>query len=263
MKKIISITCFLLLAGIMGCHSGSENTGAFNAGSEPEMIRSVQDEMAAPIRKVITEGTLEFATSNVAATRQRIVQAMEKSEAYTSSDQEYKSPGRLSVTMVIRVPSKNFNTLLSEIIKGVEHFDQKRIEVKDVTEEFLDIQARLKTMKEMEERYLHLLQETNTVMEILEIEKQIGRLRADIESIEGRLKYLENRIDYSTLTTTFYQKVPLKTEFSQKFRIGFRNGWDNLVWFFVFLTHIWPFILIIGGSILAYKIWKKRIVKKP
>ena len=85
--------------------------------------------------------------------------------------------------------------------------------------------------------------------EILQIEKQIGELRADIEATEGRLNYLSDRVAMSSLTITFYEYVPAENAFATKFREGFRSGWENLIWFFVGLTHLWPFLLI-GMAIL-------------
>ncbi|MDD4218421.1 MAG: DUF4349 domain-containing protein [Bacteroidales bacterium] len=84
------------------------------------------------------------------------------------------------------------------------------------------------------------------------------QLRSEIESIEGRLKYLESKVSLSTLTMTFYQIVPKETEFGHKLKNGFKNRWDTLIWFFVFLTNIWPFILIGIGLIFGFRMWRKR-----
>jgi hypothetical protein len=261
MKRMMPLSGLVFLIGLVGCNSGSHDTGVYDTMARNEILPA-REESIDPVRKIITRATIEFATNDISATRQNIVAAIEKYDAYTSSDDETKSPGRVSNTMVIRVPSPNFDQMLSEITSGVDRFDEKRIEVQDVTEEFLDVEARLKTKKELESRYLQLLKEAKNVTEVLEIEKQIGELRSEIESIEGRLKYLENNVTYSTITVTFYQKVPLETEFGQKFRIGFRNGWDNLVWFFVFLTNIWPFIVIILVLVFSVRYWKKKQRKK-
>ena len=195
-------------------------------------------------RKLIKEGQVEYETDQIDAARQTVFAAVEKHKGYISSDNEFKSPGRTSNTLVIRVPADNFDNLLREATANVKKFDAREVNVKDVTEEFLDIQARLKTKKELEARFLELLKKANTVTEVLEIEKQIAALRSDIESVEGRLKYLENQVSLSTLTMTFYESTPVYTEFSKEFKEGFRNGWDNLIWFFVLLTNIWPFILL-------------------
>lgn len=209
-------------------------------------------------RKLIKEGRVEFETNDLGATRQTIFTAIEQFDAYVSADEEYTYSGRKSNTLVIRVPADHFDDLLAAATQGVDRFDSKEINVKDVMEEFLDIQARLKTKKELEARYLNLLKKASSVSEILEIEKEIGNLRADIESIEGRLKYLENRVGYATLRMTFYESIPEDNAFSQKFKEGFRNGGNNLIWFFVGLVNIWPFLLLGIALIFGVRIYRKR-----
>lgn len=245
---------FLIL--MSGCSANEEASS--DVMTEKLMVTVDQKEEVNIERKLIKEGRVEFETEDIQATRKLIFKSIEKYKAYISSDQEYKSVGQLSNTLIIRVPAKDFDLLLNDATKRVSKFDSKNIEVKDVTEEFLDVQARLKTNKELENRYLELLKKANSVTEMLEVEKQMGQLRSEIESIEGRLKYLESQVSLSTLTMTFYQKVPNETEFGNKFKNGFKNGWDNLIWFFVFLTNIWPFILIGIGFIFGFKYWRSR-----
>ena len=256
MKLQGKIFILLTLLLLFGC---AKNENASYAMAEEESITADTEQQEIDLeRKLIKEGQVEFETNDISSTRKLIFESIEKYKGYTSSDQEYKSVGKISNTIIIRVPAKNFDQLLSDATKGVTKFDNKNIEVKDVTEEFLDIQARLKTKKELENRYLEILKKANSVTELLEVEKQIGLLRSEIESIEGRLKYLESKVSLSTLTMTFYQTVPNETEFGNKFKNGFKNGWDNLIWFFVFLTNIWPFILIGIGLIFGIRIWRKK-----
>ena len=70
-----------------------------------------------------------------------------QNNGYIASDNEYKSSDRISSTISLRVPAEKFDTILSEIAKGVEKFDSKNIRISDVTEQFLDVEARLKTKK--------------------------------------------------------------------------------------------------------------------
>ena len=97
-------------------------------------------------------------------------------------------------------------------------------------------------------------------LDTLEIEEQISYLRSDIESLEGRLKYLKNRVGLSTLTVTFYVEVEggPKQGYAHKFGNGFENGWDGFVMFFVGLTHLWPFLII--GLIVWFFV--RRAIKK-
>jgi hypothetical protein len=258
MKHMTKYLGLIILLAIFGCAQNSDTANIEMAKEEIAAPTTEQKTNETVERKLIKEGRVEFETDNVNTTRKTIFEAVNKYKGYVSSDQEFKSTGRKSNTVIIRVPADKFDNLLSDATIGVEKFDSKEINVKDVTEEFLDIQARLKTKKELELRYIDLLKQAKNVIEILEIEKQIGQLRSDIESIEGRLKYLQDRVSFSTLTMTFYETIPNETEFGQKFKNGFRNGWDNLIWFFVVLTNIWPFILIGLGLIFGIRLYRKR-----
>lgn len=255
----IKYFALLLLLTTFGCHSNNEGTTVEMAEAADYLLAEEQkpdDDIVE--RKLIKEGYITFETEDLTSARKTIFEAVDKYKAYVSSDQEYKYPDRKSNTVVIRVPADNFDNLLKEATQGVERLESREITINDVTEEFLDMSTRLKTKKELENRFLELLKRANTVTEIVEIEKQIAELRSEIESVEGRLKYLENRVAFSTLTMTFYESLPEQTAFGQKFENGFRNGWDNLVWFFVLLINIWPFLIILFGLIIGIRIYRKR-----
>lgn len=260
MKKLINIIGIVILISFFGCEnyeqdSKSVNLGEMRMDDEEQPIVEPNNEIQ---RKLIKNGEIEFESENIINTRKDIFQAIEKFKGYSSSDNEYKNSYEISNTLIIRVPTENFDNLLNEITNGVSKFDRKEIKIKDVTAEFLDIEARLKTKKELENRYLEILKKANTVTEILEVEKQIGELRSDIESIEGRLKFLNNQVSFSTLNVRIYETISEQTEFGKKFKNGFKNGWENLILFFVFLVNIWPFIFIIIGIVILIRIWRKR-----
>ena len=249
---------FFFLLTVIGCGNNSNDAileSSYNEEMddlrEPNKVESTE-------RKLIKEGRVEFESQDLNITRKNIIQAVEKHLAYVSSDQEFKSPDRISNTIIIRIPAEAFDAFLNDATKGVQKFDSKNINVRDVTEEFVDVEARLETKKELEIRFLELLKQAKSVSEVLEIEVQIGELRADIESIEGRLNYLKNQVSFSTLTMTFYENIPNQTEFGRKFSNGFKNGWNNLILFFVMLTNIWPFILLGLFVVIGLKFYKTK-----
>jgi len=258
MKHLINFFGLLFLLIAAGCAQNTDSSKIEMATSEMREPTSEQKTEEIVERKLIKVGRVEFETDNLSSTRKTIFDAVDAYKGYVSSDQEFKTPERISNTVIIRIPSDNFDNLLKDATQGVEKFESKEINVQDVTEEFLDVQARLKTKKELETRYLDILKQAKTVTEILEIEQQIGQLRSEIESIEGRLTYLQNQVSFSTLTMTFYESIPNQTAFGQKFKNGFRNGWDNLIWFFVVLTNVWPFLLFGLGLIIGIRLYRKR-----
>ncbi|MBI3135103.1 MAG: DUF4349 domain-containing protein [Bacteroidetes bacterium] len=263
LSNLIHAVCLLCLFILFSC-GGSESSESFNAGYENTIESGLEadDVIDEPLeiteRKLIKTGTISFKTASVDSTRKKVLDATTRHNGYIASDSETKSYGKFSTTIVIRVPNNNFDPLLNEISEGVEAFDQKDILVEDVTEEFVDAEARVKTKKELEIRYHELLKEAKSVSEMLEIEQQIGDLRAEIESLEGRLKFLTSQVKFSTLTVTFYEEYEETKGWGAKFSKSFGQGWDNLIYFFIGLTTIWPFlILILIGLFFLRKYLKK------
>ena len=259
MKKVIIAIVGLVL--FFSCSSTKENTAVSTEGEmgSSEMRESTEEsDNIERERKLIKSGEIRFETSSIATVRTNIFQSVKKHKGYVSSDNTQNYSGKVSNTIVVRVPADDFNELLAEVTVGVSSFDSKSIVTKDVTEDFLDISARLKTKKELEIRYLELLKKAVTVREIMEVEQQIGLLRSEIESVEGRLKYLESRVSFSTLSLTFYKNTPVVEEFSNDFGIGFRNGWNNFMLFLLFLVTVWPFLLLLVVSFFALRFYRKK-----
>ena len=259
-KSILSITIaaiFLLPA----CHR-SENATYENAQEYKSLVDEQPSEERTDNveieRKLIKEGHVEFATQNMDETRAKVLSAIQKYKGYLSSDKEYKWDERVSQTLIIRVPAKDFDNLLTEATDGVGKFDTKEISVKDVTEEYLDIEARLKTKKELELRYLELLKKATSITDMLEIERQINNLRSEIESVEGRLNYLKSQVSFSTLTLTFYKEIPASSSYLEKFIESIRFGWTNFSQFTLFLTRLWPFFILVPLIVIGVKRWKRR-----
>ncbi|WP_159023557.1 DUF4349 domain-containing protein [Formosa sp. L2A11] len=261
MKKLLKILGVAILISFFGCENYEQDSMSLGQVKMEDAKQQIPEPENDIQRKLIKNGEIEFESDNLKDTRKHIFKAIEKFNGYTSSDNEYNNSNKISNTLIIRVPSANFDNLLDEISIGVTTFNRKEISIKDVTAEFLDIKARLKTKKELENRYLEILKKANTVTEILEVEKQIGALRSEIESIEGRLKFLNNQVSFSTLDVRIYETISKQTKFGEKFKNGFKNGWENLILFFVFLVNVWPFVLIIIGIIFLIQIWRRRKTK--
>lgn len=268
MKHLSYFLILLLITIGMGCQSEQEM-----ASVEREMDMAMLEEevevaaSSAPMadervpaieRKLIKQGHVSFETESITITRQALLQAVEQHQGYIAADRAYASPDRTSHTLVVRVPAERFDRLLQEATSDVEQVDSREITINDVTEEFLDIQARLRTKKELEDRYRELLKQAAAVVEILEIEKQLGQLRAEIESVEGRMNYLQDQVAMSTLTVVFYERHSSDTAFGRELSDGFRNGWANLMAFFILLINLWPFLIITLVFVFSLLVYRRR-----
>jgi hypothetical protein len=255
MKHLILVSFFLLVC--LACGPGPSNfeSGA-PGGDESALAKAVSNETAENLnvaRKLIKNGRLEFLTEDVEETRKAIDNVCKQYNAYLSMETKDNLEKRLQYYQEIRVPSAQFEALVKAVEALAEEIDSRNIQTKDVTEQFIDVEARLKTKKELEARYLALLKQAHTVNDILSIENQIATIRADVESMQGKLNYLQDQVSHSTLQIVYYQKIGTDFGFASRFVNALGQGWNNLLLFLIGVTHLWPFILL---TVLA--IWLVR-----
>ena len=146
---------------------------------------------------------------------------------------------------------------------GASNFENKEISSQNVTEEYIDIDARLKAKKVLEAHYLELLKKANKVSEMLEIEAQLSAIREEIEAKQGQLRYMQSQIAMSTLTIEFYKNVPEEAgatvSFGGKIWNAISSGFNSFSGFCIGLLSIWPFLIILAT---AFYYIRKRFKKK-
>ena len=236
----------------------SEETSLYSKSEAPENQEEKNIE-----QKIIKTGDIRFETNDLSATYTQMVTAVKKHKAIIQNDTEGKEYGSIFRKIIVRVPSKNFDVFLGDISKGVVYFDNKEIASQDVTEEYIDIDARLKAKKVLEARYLDLLKKANKVSEMLEIEAQLSAIREEIEAKEGQLRYMQSQISMSTITIQFYKTVAdeggATISYGSKIWNAITSGFNSISSFFIGLLSIWPFLIIV--AVFVYFI-KKRFKKK-
>jgi hypothetical protein len=183
--------------------------------------------------------------------------------AYIGNENEQNSAYSISNNMVIRVANKGFDSMLNKLLTVASHVNSKSITAEDVTAQFVDIQSRLKSKKEIEKRYLDILQKASKVSDILEIEENLGQIREEIEAKEGELKYLSDQVDYSTINLDLHQEFEYtptdKPGFWGRLGNAFVNGWHGFLSFLVGFIYAWPLWILLGvGSFLLVKFIKRK-----
>ena len=261
---------FLILVGCSKAETIDEKDMAISAvklppkSFAPSSDESGQDKAEPEIeQKIIKEASLRFETSDLNETFSQIQKAIASNKGTVLNDTEGKNYDNVSRVLRVKVPSQNFDSFINAVSKGVSYFDEKVITAEDVTEQYIDLNSRLKTKKKLEERYLQILQKAVKISEILEIEKQLSAIREEIEAKEGQLKYLQSRVSESTITIEFYktiaEKEGIKISYGSKIWTAIKSGFFSLSDFLISLISIWPFIIII--CVLAYFI-RKRFKRK-
>jgi len=279
MKILKSIVIASLVTCFMAC-SKSENYSAndkgFAGGGGMEVSANGELDAAPPPptdqttvlnattkimeQKLIKNGDISFEVKSIKDTKAFLQKVIAKHKGYISNERIEDYRVNPTEILTVRVPNANFDNIINEIGLQVGEFDSKRINIDDVTAEFVDIEARLKNKKQLEGKYQELLAKANNMEDILKIEKEISLIREDIESTEGRLRYLSNQVGYSTLIITYYEKrASAGFHFGSEISEAISNGGMGFLWFLIGITQLWPMWLI-GGIIwyIIYKIIKRR-----
>lgn len=180
----------------------SPGSGGKQLGLTGEAKNKAQDPKAnATPRKIIRNGELRVAVKAYAPAREAIDAMLKRSGGYVSSSNVHHSLGEVSsATLVLRVPAASFGSILSAIA-GLGVVQSESTSSEDITEAYYDLTARLKNARKLEARLLELLQtQTNKVTDLLQVEKELARVRGEIEGFEGKLRLYDNLVGLSTLT---------------------------------------------------------------
>lgn len=265
----------LLFFAVLGCKKAEAEASQDSAitmvklpakamvSSSDAYSESPKEEDKVSEQKIIRTGNLIFETDNLETTYEQIKIAVKKGKAFIQNDSEGKDSGTIYRRITVRIPNQNFDSFIKDISTGVTYFDNKQISSEDVTEQYIDIDARLKAKKKLEIRYLELLAKATKMSEMLAIEAQLSAIREEIEAKEGQLRYMQNKISLSTITVEFYKTIAeekgVTISYGAKVWNSFKSGFYTISSFFLGLLEIWPFIII---AVALFYFIRKRFKKK-
>jgi len=221
-------------------------------------VANLKDPYSAGNHKIIRNAHYRFQAKSVKESTDAIEKAVVIHHAYIASSSLSLQGSLLEGKMTIRVRSEYFQDLLKQIDQEALFVNFKNISTEDVSKQFVDLESRLKTKREVEARYMEILRKrAGTIEELFEAEKQIGALHEEIEATVSRLNFLKDQVSYSTITLEFYQTVsevaaveeePILGQFDEAFATGFA-GIVNVL---ISLAYIWPLIIIMATAFIIY-----------
>jgi chemotaxis protein histidine kinase CheA len=169
-------------------------------------------------------------------------------------------------TVVIRVPNADFETTM-EGVKGIaREIDRETVDATDVTEQYVDLEARLKNMRAEESQYQEIMAQAVKIDDILNVAGRLADVRGRIEQVQGQLQYLSRQVDMSSITVnlTAYSDVkvfglkwrPL-VELKQALR-GFFESLTNFVNMLIKLIFALPVIIlyVVTFGLIGWGLWK-------
>lgn len=238
-----------------------------SVSDQPKNTQQQSDNFGQKSLKIIKDGAITVRSENIDSSKFKIDKLVHHLNGYFSKDNMEEFQNRVVYQLVIRVPSVNYDKLLNGIRKGGDKIESKNIVAMDVTEEYSDLQTQLENKRSYLKRYQQLLAQAKNVKEVLMIEDYIRPLQIDIERHLGRLRYLDDKVGYSTLSIQLYQEFEvvkkddtIAPSFWSKLGNSVEKGWGFVLNFILNITAIWPQLIIVFIVLFVLRRRRKNII---
>lgn len=215
--------------------------------------------------KMIKTASYRFKVKDLKKSTDYIENGVHRFQGFISSSNLTTHAYQLENKMTIRVLNESFDDLLKYIDTQADVVIHRDVSTEDVSKEFVDLESRLKTKREVEARYIEILRsKAGTIEELLEAERQIGVLHEEIEATISRVNFLREQVTYSTINLEFYQDVteqPIREEetFLSELGTAFSSGFIAVKAAIVGIIYIWPILIIALGIYLYARVRKKKL----
>jgi Domain of unknown function (DUF4349) len=271
---VVAVLSATLVCGC-GAEEAARPAGGAPAESGMDLTKSVATETSRPTpkagesattppktaRKIIYDARIELVVDSLVATEQAISRIIKENDGFLAeSDQTSAQEYHRHATWRVRVPVANFDAFVGGAVKLGE-VQRNHVGSQDVTEEYLDLDTRIRNKREEEKRLLkHLADSTGKLEDILAVERELSRVRGEAEQMEGRLRFLADRADLSTVTIEANEwkdfKPPVAASFGTQVSRTFFQSVERLVefgkGFSIVVVALLPWIpLIFIGLVLA------------
>lgn len=228
-------------------------------------------------RKIIRNANLTLEVNSTTEAQQKVTSIAESHGGFVvtseSKQRQAAEPERrtLDIKLVLRIPAARFGAALDQIRGLANNLSEENITGQDVTEEFIDLEARIRTQKALELQFLEIMKQARKVEDALEVQRQIADVRTDIEKLEGRKRFLQDRASLSTITVNLEapkQIVVNATGFGRSVREAVSDGVDFgsalllfLVRFVIIMVPLTLFVLLPMGLLFRYFVRRAKRIR--
>jgi anti-sigma factor RsiW len=158
-------------------------------------------------RKLIRNATAELEVISFEESVQRITAFAAEEKGYVATtSSEKQANGKLRGEIVVKVLPDNLDRFLGKL-RGIGELKNQALTTEDVTKAYFDTESRLKNARLMEQRLIEILKtKSKDVADLLAVEKELGRVREEIEKMQGELKFMDSQVAFATVTITLAEK---------------------------------------------------------
>jgi hypothetical protein len=179
-------------------------------------------------RTILRSGSVSLTVDSVADSFERVRQIADGSGGFVSDSSFYGSGDSQSASLTLRVPAGQFSQVVADLRALAIEVESVQTSSQEVTEEFTDLQATVRNLQAVEQQYLTLLSQAETIGDILQVQDRLSGVRLQIEQAQGRINMLDNLASLATLSVTLMPESVAVLSVSQD---GFGDrvaaAWDS------------------------------------
>ncbi|XVQ08811.1 DUF4349 domain-containing protein [Spirillospora sp. CA-255316] len=250
-----------------GNRTSGGGTGGSGSGTGDSGNRQTNQEPLPTARSVVYTADLRVRADNVEQAAARAKQLATSAGGYVENESSASEPA--GATLSLKIPADRYVTVLNDLTARLGKKLSLRQQAEDVTREVADVDSRVRSAQATLASFRKLLDRANTVGEVINVEEEIARRQADLESLQARQKALQHSTRYATVSITLEspgtRAAPEKPEGG--FLGGLKNGWEAFTAFLSGLATVlgWllPFLALaaaIGGPALVVR---RRFKERP
>jgi hypothetical protein len=254
--KVINLLVLVILV-LAGCmHEKNAETASEQLGLADNPTDNANDPAGSP--KLVKVASIRFQVADASEALKNIERIVARYPAYIADSRMSVTGVRIEKGLTVKIPPEYFDRFLTDIDSQSIFTEFRNITATDVTKEFVDLEARLKTKREVHERLKEILRtKTGTIDEVLSAERQLGEVQEELEAATGKLNLLKDRIAYSRIEIAMYQVLRQEATFAPgvgtRLRNAFASGFEGTVDVMIGLVHLWPLLLILSVGAMIYR----------
>lgn len=208
---------------------------------------SAREDIESPSsRMIIHQASITTNVKDLEKAQNNMEQKVKKFNGYIVESNVYLKSDETSYgKMIVRIPEKDFGSFLSEAEVEAAEVLEKKVTGQDVTEQYVDLNSRVKSKRAVEERLLAFMKDAAKTDDLLKISTDLAKVQEEIEVLVGKINYLENQTSFSTIELTMYENRVIIPEIENKDL----NTWEKTKKQFITSTNS---LLAIGSGIIVF-----------
>lgn len=287
-KVILSLLLSILVILLTACSSSSSSDSSDSAKSDQMTSEALSNDMAVESesgeseekemadedsseistdRMIIHQAHLQLNVKNFEQAQQNIEKKVNQLGGYIVESNVYReNEDAIRGNITVRVPEKHFQTFLTDAEGEASDILERIVTGEDVTEQYVDLESRVKSKRAVEERLLEFMSTAEKTEDLLKISSDLAVIQEEIELIVGKINYLENQTSFSTIDIGMYENrviIPgleskeldtwekTKKQFATSTNFLLATG-SGIIVFIVGNLPIIVLILLVGGGLYLF-----------